>query len=175
MEIINVRSKMEEKDLKNYLLFDKYYGSSHFVMLRVIISLVVGAFAGYYSQQHVVTFLLITGICLAVLLYIPKAQIGFKAPQVYRRNRSGAFHQAQDFAFGETRFGFKSESEEAFDWTNYRDLNRAVETKSLLVLEFQPKQRAVMVKKDVPEEDLEAIRRILTEEMREKFTVLDRL
>ena len=174
MEIIKVRSKMEEKDLKNYLLFDQYFGKPYYIRLRVILSLVIGAAVGYFSQEHLTSFLLITGICLVVLLLFPKWRIGFKAPQIYRRNRSGAFHQSQDFAFGETRFGFKAENEDDYDWTPYSSLNRIIETKTLLILEYARTQRAIVVKNAIEAEDMEKIRGFIREAIGDKFAAIDR-
>lgn len=174
MEIIQFRSKMGEKDLKNYLLFDQFYGKPHYTPLRVALSLIIGAVAGYFSQEHLTAFLLITGICLVVFLMFPRWRIGFKAPQIYRRNRSGAFHQSQDFAFGENRFGFKAENEDEYDWTPYSSLSRIIETRTLLIMEYSPGQRAIMVKDSEEEEELEKVRGFIRDAMEDKFVTIDR-
>ena len=98
METIKVRSKMTEKNLKNYLLFDQFYGKPYYIKLRALLAVVIGAVTGFFSQDHIGMFVVVTVICLVVLLWFPRMRVGFKAPQIYRRNRSGAFHQAQDFA-----------------------------------------------------------------------------
>jgi hypothetical protein len=166
---------MTEKNLKNYLIFDQYYGKPYYIKLRVLLSVAIGVITGIFSQDHIGMFVVVTVVCLVVLLWFPKMRIGFKAPQVYRRNRSGAFHQSQDFAFGETRVGFKSESEEEYDWTPYHQLNRIIETKTLLIMEYSPQQRTIMVKDFIEEEDLEKIRGYFRESIGDKFVTMNRL
>ena len=175
METIKVRSKMTEKNLKNYLLFDQFYGKPYYIKLRALLAVVIGAITGFFSQDHIGMFVVVTVICLVVLLWFPRMRVGFKAPQIYRRNRSGAFHQAQDFAFAETRVGFKSESEDAYDWTPYHELNRVIETKTLLIMEYSPQQRTIAVKDNMEEQELETVRKYIRDSIGEKFVTLNRL
>ncbi len=175
MEMIKVRSKMTEKNLKNYLLFEQFYGKPYYIKLRALLAVAIGAAAGIFSSQHLTMFLVITVICLIVLLWFPKMRVGFKAPQIYRRNRSGAFHQGQDFAFGETRVGFKAEDEAEYDWTRYDELNRVIETKTMLILEFTPQQRAIVAKSCMEDEEADRIRQMIQECIGDRFVQIDRL
>ncbi len=175
MEMIRIRSKMTEKNLKDYLLFEQFYAKPYYIRLRAGLAVVIGAVAGIFSPRHLAMFLLITAICLVVLLWFPKMRIGFKAPQIYRRNRSGAFHQGQDFAFGETRVGFKAEDEADYDWTRYEELNRVIETNTLLILEYTPQQRAIVAKSCMEEEEAEGIRQMIQACIGDRYTKIDRL
>ena len=71
--------------------------------------------------------------------------------------------------------GFKSESEDAYDWTPYHELNRIIETKTLLIMEYSPQQRTIAVKDSMEEQELETVRKYIRDSIGEKFVTLNRL
>ena len=120
---IKIHSKLSEEEFKDFLMFRQFKMNKSFVPVRVALSAAIGLLAAFIGTGNkVVSFAVIFAICLAVFIWFPKMNISSKYKKIYRRNLSGAFHQYQDFCFTDNAVGFKSESEEEYDWTMYDNL-----------------------------------------------------
>ncbi len=175
MNRINIRSRLSEKDFEKFLLYNHFYGEKYFIPLRIAISFAIGIAAGFFSSDKLMTFAIITVVCLLVFLFFPWAQIKFNYKKIYRRNKSQAFSQSQDFEFSEGGVGFKSEHENYYDYVDYKDLVKITETNSLYIITYSKKQNAVVSKAGIDGETRKEIRRLLYTNMGERYIKLKRM
>lgn len=174
MENFYVESKMTVEDFKSFLFYNQYYSERYYLVLRVVISVIIGIFAAYFSSSRVLAFVAVAAMCMVVFIAFPWISIRRNYKRIYRRNRSGAFSQTQKYKFGENSFGFKGEYEDKFFYEDYANLMRAVETNKLFILCYSKKNTAVVVKSAVTEDDANRIRAILMEKMNKKYLRLKR-
>lgn len=175
MEKINIRSRMGEEDFKNFLYYNQYFSEKYYIPVRIAVSFIIGAAAAFFSSDKLVTFVLLSFICLLVLLIFPWARIRSNYRKIYRRNRSTAFSQSQDFEFTREYFGFKSENEDEYTYEPYSNLLKAAETNTLFAISFTKKQTVILVKEYGTDEEIQAVSRILNEEMGERFRKITRI
>lgn len=175
MEKINVRSRMGETDFKNFLYYNQFFSEKYYIPVRIAVSLIIGAAAAFFSSDKISTFLILSVICLLVFILFPWMKIRSNYQKIYRRNKSTAFSQSQDFEFTSEYFGFKSENEEEYTYEPYSNLLKAAETKTLFIISFTKKQTAVLVKSFAEDEEVKAISGILKEEMGDRFVNITRI
>lgn len=160
---IKIHSKLSEEEFKDFLMFRQFKMNKGFVPTRVLISAAIGVLAACLGTgNRIISFAVIFVICLAVFIWFPKMNISSKYKKIYRRNLSGAFHQYQDFCFTDNAVGFKSESEEEYDWTLYDHLRTIGETDSIFVVVFNRKQQAVASKSGATPEDIQAVSEMIS-------------
>ncbi|MBR6701283.1 MAG: hypothetical protein IKL72_06105 [Firmicutes bacterium] len=175
MEKVNVRSRMGEEDFKNFLYYNQYFFEKNYIAVRVAVSIIIGAAAAFFSSDKVSTFLVIAAACLLVFIIFPWGKIRFNYQRIYRRNRSTAFSQSQDFEFTSEYFGFKSEHEDEYTYEPYSNLLKAAETKTLFAISFTKKQTVVLVKEYAEEDEIKAVSRMLRNGMGDRFVQISRI
>lgn len=175
MDSIFVRSRMNEEDFKNYLYYHQYYAEKNYIPVRTAISFGIGLAAAFFSSDRLVTFLVISILCLLVFLVFPWCRIRFSYKKIYVRNRSQAFSQSQDFEFSPEYMGFKSEHENEYVYEPYTNLKKAAETKTLYIITFSKKQTAVAVKRFADSEKQKEISRLLENNLGDRYTKITRI
>lgn len=166
---IKIHSKLSEEEFKDFLMFRQFKMNKSFVPVRVALSAAIGLLAAFIGTGNkVVSFAVIFAICLAVFIWFPKMNISSKYKKIYRRNLSGAFHQYQDFCFTDNAVGFKSESEEEYDWTMYDNLQYIGETDKIFVVVYNKKQQAVASKSGASEDDIRALSELVSKRFGKK-------
>ena len=175
MEKVNVRSRMGEEDFKNYLYYNQYFFEKYYIAVRVAVSFIIGAAAAFFSSDRLSTLVLLTVLCLLVFIVFPWCRIRFNYQKIYRRNRSTAFSQSQDFEFTPEYFGFKSEHEDEYTYEPYSNLLKAAETKTLFIISYSKKQTVVLVKEYIGEEEMKAVSRMIRNGMGDRFVQITRI
>ena len=166
---IKIHSKLSEEEFKDFLMFRQFKMNKSFVPVRVVLSAAIGLLAAFIGTGNkVVSFAIIFAICLAFFIWFPKMNISSKYKKIYRRNLSGAFHQYQDFCFTDNAVGFKSESEEEYDWTMYDNLQYIGETDKIFVVVYNKKQQAVASKSGASEDDIRALSELVSKRFGKK-------
>lgn len=175
MNSINIRSRMNEEDFKNYLYYHQYFEEKNYIPVRIAISFGIGLAAAFLSSDRLITFLALSILCLLVFIVFPWCRIRFNYKKIYIRNRSAAFSQSQDFEFAQDYLGFKSEREEEYMYEPYSNLKKAAETNSLYIITFSKKETAVAVKRFADSEMQREISRLLEKNLGDRYTRITRI
>ncbi|MDO4482658.1 MAG: hypothetical protein Q4C14_08085 [Bacillota bacterium] len=175
MNSIRIRSRMNEEDFKNYLFYHQYFEEKHYIPVRIGISFGIGLAAAFLSADRLVTFLVLSVLCLLVFIVFPWCRIRYSYKKIYIRNRSAAFSQSQDFEFTRDYIGFKSEREDEYMYEPYSNIKKAAETDTLYIITFSKKETAVAVKRFADSENQNEISRLLEKNLGDRYTRITRI